>query len=50
MVGFTGSPTYTAYVDVTLTPIQGQGQRHGAFELPTTSEAVHAGGHAGLRS
>ena len=25
-------------------PIQGQGQGHGAFELPTTSEAVHAGG------
>jgi len=25
-----------------LNPIQGQG--HGAFELPTTSEAVHAGG------
>jgi len=24
--------------------IQGQGQGHGAFELPTTSEAVHAGG------
>jgi len=23
---------------------QGQGQGHGAFELPTTSEAVHAGG------
>jgi len=31
------------YVDVTdLDPIQGQG--HGAFELPTTSEAVRAGG------
>jgi len=27
-----------------LDPIQGQGQGHGAFELPTTSEAVHAGG------
>ena len=25
-----------------LVPIQGQG--HGAFELPTTSEGVHAGG------
>jgi len=25
-------------------PIQGQGQHHGAFELPTISEAVHAGG------
>jgi len=25
-------------------PIQGQGQGHGAFELPTTSEAVHVGG------
>ena len=24
--------------------MQGQGQGHGAFELPTTSEAVHAGG------
>jgi len=39
MVGYAGSPTYTAY---DLDPIQGQG--HGAFELPTTSEAVHAGG------
>ena len=27
-----------------LDPIQGQGQGHGAFELPTTGEAVHAGG------
>ena len=27
-----------------LDPIQGLGQGHGAFELPTTSEAVHAGG------
>jgi len=27
-----------------LDPIQGQGQGNGAFELPTTSEAVHAGG------
>ena len=27
-----------------LDPIQGQSQGHGAFELPTTSEAVHAGG------
>jgi len=27
-----------------LDPIQSQGQGHGAFELPTTSEAVHAGG------
>jgi len=27
-----------------LDPIQGHGQSHGAFELPTTSEAVHAGG------
>jgi len=24
--------------------MQGQGQGHGAFELPTTSKAVHAGG------
>ena len=36
-----GSPTRTVcWHD--LDPIQGQG--HGAFELPTTSEAVHAGG------
>jgi len=27
-----------------LDPIQGQGQGHGAFELPKTSEVVHAGG------
>ena len=27
-----------------LDPIQGQGQDHGAFELPTVSETVHAGG------
>ena len=27
-----------------LDPIQGQGEGHGACELPTTSEAVHAGG------
>jgi len=27
-----------------LDPIQHQGQGHGAFELPTTSEAVRAGG------
>jgi len=27
-----------------LNPIQGQGQGRGAFELPTTSEGVHAGG------
>ena len=40
MAGPAGSPTFTVYADVTL--IQGQG--HGAFELPTTSEAVHAGG------
>ena len=46
MVGYAGSPTYTAYVDMTLTrsKVKGQGQGHGAFELPTTSEAVHAGG------
>jgi len=24
--------------------MQGQGQGHGAFQLPTVSEAVHAGG------
>jgi len=49
MVGYAGSPTYTAYVDVTLTLSKvkvkvSQSQGHGAFELPTTSEAVHAGG------
>jgi len=27
-----------------LDPIQGHSQGHGAFELPTISEAVHAGG------
>jgi len=27
-----------------LDPIQGQGQGHGAFELPKISESVHAGG------
>ena len=27
-----------------LDPIQGQGQDHRAFELPTVSETVHAGG------
>ena len=43
MVGYAGSPTYcVCWCD--LDPIQGQGQGHGAFELPTTSEAVHAGG------
>ena len=45
MVGYAGSPTYTAYVDMTLTRSKlGQRQGHGAFELPITSEAVHAGG------
>jgi len=39
MFGYAGSHTYTAY---DLDPIQGQG--HGPFELPTTSEAVHVGG------
>jgi len=39
MVGYAGSATYTAYVDMILTR-----SNHGAFELPTTSEAVHAGG------
>ena len=43
MVGYDGSPTYTCWYD--LDPIQGQGQGQGAFELPTTSEAVHAGGN-----
>jgi len=32
------------YCVYNLDPIQGQGQGHGAFELLTTSEAVHAGG------
>ena len=45
MVGYAGSPTYTAYVDMTLTRSKlGHRQGHGVFELPTTSEAVHAGG------
>jgi len=44
MVGYAGSPTYTAYVDMTRIQGQGQGQGHGYFELPTTSKAVHAGG------
>ena len=50
MVGYAGSPTRTVYVGVTLTSTldliqgQGQGQLVGAFELPTISEAVHAGG------
>ena len=39
MVGHAGSAGI-AHAD----PIQGQRQRHGAFVLPTTSEAVHAGG------
>ena len=43
MVGPSGRPTCTVYVDLTLTRSKGQGQGHGAFELPTTSEAVHAG-------
>jgi len=43
MVGYAGSPTYTVYID-DLDPVQGPGQGHGAFEFPTTSEAVHAGG------
>jgi len=32
------------YLDNDLDPIQGQGQGHGAFEIPTISEAVHPGG------
>jgi len=39
MVGYGGSPTYTVYVDVTLTRSKVK-----VKELPTTSEAVHAGG------
>jgi len=42
MVGRAGSFTGIVHADMTLTPIQSQGQ--GAFELPTISEAVHAGG------
>jgi len=41
MVWHAGSPTRTVYADVTLT----QGQGHGAFELPTISNAVHAVGN-----
>jgi len=33
MIGLAGSPTCTVYV-ADLDPIQGQGQGHGAFELP----------------
>ena len=43
MVGYAGSPKYTAYVDMTLTPSKVNVKVTGAFELPTTSEAVHAG-------
>jgi len=39
MVGYAGID-----IDIDLHPIQGQGQGHWVFELPTTSEAVHAGG------
>jgi len=42
MVGHTGSTTGIVHAD--LDPIQGQGQGHGAFELPKISEAMHAGG------
>jgi len=35
--------SYT-YCVCDLDPIQGQGKPIGAFELPTISEAVHAGG------
>ena len=44
MVGYAGSATYTAYVDMTLTRSKVKVKVTGAFELPTTSEAVHAGG------
>ena len=41
MVGYAGSPTYTAYVDMTLTRSKVKVKVTG---LLTTSEAVHAGG------
>jgi len=47
MVGYAGSPTRTDTYCVCwcdLDPIQGQGQHHGAFKLPTISEVVHVGG------
>ena len=44
MVGHAGSTTGIVHADMTLTPIQGQGQGNGAFEVPKISEAVHAGG------
>jgi len=44
MVGYAGSPTYTAHVDMTLTRSKVKVKVTG-FELPTTSEAVHAGGN-----
>jgi len=40
MVGYAGYATYTVYVDMILTRSKVKVK---AFELPTTSEAVHAG-------
>jgi len=44
MVGYAGSPYTYCVCWCDLDSIQDQHQRHGAFELPTISEAVHAGG------
>ena len=47
MFGHAGRTTGIVHADMTLTfpsPIQGQGQGHGAFELTKISEAMHAGG------
>ena len=44
MVGYAGSPTRTVYVGVTLIRSKVKVNITGAFELPTISEAVHAGG------
>ena len=47
MVGHAGYYRYSAcWYD--LDPIQGQGQGHGAFELPKISETVRAGGDSPL--
>jgi len=44
MVGRAGSPTCTVYADVTLTRSKVKVKVMGAFELPTITKAVHAGG------
>ena len=44
MVGYAGSPTRTVYVSVTLAPSKVKVNISWAFELPTISEAVYAGG------